>query len=54
MSSELAEIEARSESLLAGGVAQKAPLHVVQRERGRLADLQTEQARLKERLVALE
>jgi valyl-tRNA synthetase len=53
----LAEIEsriARSQALLAGEFAQKAPAHVVQRERDKLADLQTEQAKLKERLAALE
>ncbi|MEE9617531.1 MAG: valine--tRNA ligase, partial [Anaerolineae bacterium] len=57
LSSELAAIEsriARSESLLAGQFAQKAPAHIVQRERDKLADLQTEQAKLKERLAALE
>ncbi|MCK4314548.1 MAG: class I tRNA ligase family protein, partial [Anaerolineae bacterium] len=57
LSSELAAIEsriARSENLLAGQFAQKAPIHVVQRERDKLADLQTEQAKLKERLAALE
>ena len=57
LSSKLAEIEgriARSEGLLAGEFAQKAPEHVVQRERDKLADLQTEQAKLKERLAALE
>ena len=57
LSSELAKIEARfarSESLLAGEFAQKAPAHIVQRERDKLADLQTEQAKLKERLAALE
>ena len=57
LSSKLADIEARiahSESLLAGEFAQKAPERVVQRERDKLADLQTEQTRLKERLVALE
>lgn len=57
LSKELAAIEARiarSESLLAGEFAQKAPAHVVQRERDKLADLQTEQAKLRERLAALE
>jgi len=56
LSSELTKIEARiarSESLLAGEFAQKAPAHVVQRERDKLADLQTEQAKLRERLAAL-
>jgi valyl-tRNA synthetase len=45
---------ARSEKLLAGDFAQKAPEHVVQRERDKLADMQTEQAKLKEQLAALE
>ncbi len=57
LASELAKIEARiarSESLLAGEFAQKAPAHVVERERDKLADLKTEQAKLKERLTALE
>lgn len=57
LSSELARIEpriARSENLLAGEFAQKAPAHVVQRERDKLADLQTEQAKLEKRLAALE
>ena len=56
LSSELAKIEARiarSESLLAGEFAQKAPAHIVQRERDKLADLQTEQAKLKERLTSI-
>jgi len=54
---ELAGVEARiarSESLLAGEFAQKAPAHVVQRERDKLADLQTEQAKLKERMTNIE
>jgi len=57
LSKELTGIEsriARSEGLLAGEFAQKAPEHIVQRERDKLADLQTEQAKLKERLAALE
>lgn len=57
LSKELADIEARiarSEGLLAGDFAKKAPEHVIQRERDKLADLQTEQAKLKERLAALE
>jgi valyl-tRNA synthetase len=56
LAKELADVEsriARSEGLLAGDFAQKAPEHVVQRERDKLADLQAEQARLKERLAAL-
>ena len=57
VSKALSDIEnriARSEGLLAGEFAQKAPAHVVQRERGKLADLQGERATLKERLAALE
>ncbi|MCP4541156.1 MAG: valine--tRNA ligase [Chloroflexi bacterium] len=53
----LANIEnriARSEKLLGGEFAQKAPEHVVQRERDKLAELQTEREKLKERLAALE
>jgi len=42
----------RSQALLAGEFAQKAPDHVVQRERDKLADLQAEQAKLEERLAA--
>jgi valyl-tRNA synthetase len=56
LSKELTEIEARiarSKGLLAGEFAQKAPEHVVQRERDKLAELQAEQAKLKERLAAL-
>ena len=56
LSKELTEIEGRiahSENLLAGEFAQKAPEHIVQRERDKLADLQAEQAKLKERLDAL-
>jgi valyl-tRNA synthetase len=55
LAKELDDIEgriARSESLLAGDFAQKAPEHIVQRERDKLADLQAEQAKLKERLAA--
>jgi valyl-tRNA synthetase len=57
LAKELDDIEgriARSEGLLAGDFAQKAPKHIVQRERDKLADLQAEQAKLKERLAALE
>jgi valyl-tRNA synthetase len=57
LAKELADIDgriARSEGLLAGDFAQKAPEHIVQRERDKLADLQAEQAKLKERLAALE
>jgi valyl-tRNA synthetase len=56
LSSELADTEgriARSEGLLAGEFAQRAPEHIVQRERDKLADLQTERAKLEERLAAL-
>jgi len=57
LAKELADIEdriARSQGLLAGEFAQKAPEHIVQRERDKLADLQAEQAKLRERLAALE
>ncbi|MDY6875949.1 MAG: valine--tRNA ligase [Chloroflexota bacterium] len=57
LSSELDKVEARiarSENLLAGEFAQKAPAHIVQRERDKLAGLQIEQAKLEERLAALE
>jgi valyl-tRNA synthetase len=57
LAKELDEIDgriARSEGLLAGEFAQKAPGHIVQRERDKLADLQAEQVKLKERLAALE
>jgi valyl-tRNA synthetase len=53
---DLADVEARiarSEGLLASDFARKAPDHVVQRERDKLAELQAEQARLKERLEVL-
>ena len=56
LSKALMDIEgriARSENLLTGEFAQKAPEHVVQRERNKLADLQAERAKLKERLAAL-
>jgi valyl-tRNA synthetase len=56
LSKELTDIEgriARSEGLLAGEFTRKAPAHVVQRERDKLTDLQTEQAKLQERLAAL-
>jgi valyl-tRNA synthetase len=57
LSKELAAIEvriARSRGLLAGEFAHKAPAHVVQRERDKLADLQAEQGRLKERMRTIE
>jgi valyl-tRNA synthetase len=56
LAKELADVEsriARSEGLLAGEFAQKAPTHVVRREQDKLAELQAEQAKLKERLAAL-
>jgi len=56
LSKELSGVEARiarSEGLLAGEFVRKAPEHVVRRERDKLADLQTERAKLKERLAAL-
>ena len=52
----LAEVEgriARSQSLLASDFAAKAPEHVVQRERDKLADLQAEEAKLRDRLADL-
>ena len=52
----LEEIEGRivhSEGLLAGEFAQKAPAHIVQRERDKLAELQVERDNLKERLATL-
>ncbi len=52
----LAEMEtriARSEGLLGGEFAHKAPAHVVQRERDKLTGLQAERAKLAERLAAL-
>jgi valyl-tRNA synthetase len=56
LSSELAAIEGRitrSEKLLTGEFAQRAPEHIVQRERDKLADIQTEQNKLRERLASL-
>ncbi len=56
LSEELAEVKERiahSEDLLAGEFAEKAPEHIVQRERDKLADLQTEYARLEDQLAAL-
>jgi valyl-tRNA synthetase len=43
----------RSEQQLAGPFAEKAPTHVVQKEREKLADLQTRRDQLEERLSAL-
>ena len=56
LSRKLSEIEgriARSQALLAGEFAQKAPDQVVQRERDKLAELQSEQAKVEDRLAAL-
>jgi valyl-tRNA synthetase len=56
LSSELLDLEARiarSQALLSGEFAQRAPEHVVQRERDKLSDLQTEHTKLEERLAAL-
>ena len=53
---ELAETEAqtaRSENLLNGPFAQRAPANVIQRERDKLADLQTRANRLRARLADL-
>jgi valyl-tRNA synthetase len=53
----LSDIDGRithSEQLLAGEFAQKAPDHIVQRERDKLAGLQSEHATLTDRLAALE
>jgi valyl-tRNA synthetase len=53
---ELADLKVqieRSEGLLTGPFAQRAPAHVVQRERGKLAELQATRATLVERLSAL-
>ena len=55
LSSKLAELEARivrSENLLAGDFALKAPAQVVQRERDKLADMKAERAKLEEQLAA--
>jgi valyl-tRNA synthetase len=56
LSGELAGVEgriARSEELLGGPFAERAPEHVVQRERDKLADLRTERSKLRHRLEAL-
>jgi valyl-tRNA synthetase len=56
LSDELSEVEERiahSEGLLAGEFAEKAPEHIVQRERDKLADLRTEYAKLEDQLAAL-
>ncbi len=44
---------ARSENQLAGPFAQRAPDHVVQRERDKLGELQLRRRQLTERLEAL-
>jgi len=56
LSKELADVEARiarSEGLLAGEFARKAPPHIVQRERDKLADLEATRRQLQERLERL-
>ena len=53
---DLADVEGRishSEELLSGQFAERAPEHVVQRERDKLAELRTEWEKLKDRLEAL-
>jgi valyl-tRNA synthetase len=57
LAKELAEMEtlaARSEQLLQGPFAQRAPANVVQREQEKLAQLQEQAGRLRERLRDLE
>jgi valyl-tRNA synthetase len=56
LAQELGDVEkriARSRELLEGPFAERAPEHVVQRERDKLADLEAEQAKLALRLEAL-
>jgi len=56
LSEQLVEVEARiarSEALLAGEFARKAPPHIVQRERDKLADLKATHMQLQERLRRL-
>jgi valyl-tRNA synthetase len=56
LSEELADVEGRiahSKDLLAGQFAERAPEHVVQRERDKLKDLKTERAELEHRLKTL-
>jgi valyl-tRNA synthetase len=56
LSEELADVEGRiahSKKLLAGQFAERAPEHVVQRERNKLKDLKTERAELERRLETL-
>jgi valyl-tRNA synthetase len=50
---EVASMIARSDKQLAGPFAEKAPAHIVEREREKLADLETKREQLKERLDAL-
>jgi valyl-tRNA synthetase len=50
---EVLALIARGEKQLAGPFAQRAPAHVVQRERDKLADLQQRREQLQERLSAL-
>jgi valyl-tRNA synthetase len=56
LAGELAEVEERirrSEELLAGEFAQKAPAHIVQRERDKLSDLRAAREQLQGRLARL-
>jgi valyl-tRNA synthetase len=56
LSEELADVEGRiahSKDLLAGQFAERAPEHVVQRERDKLKNLKTERAELERRLETL-
>jgi valyl-tRNA synthetase len=56
LSSELLDLEARiarSQALLSGEFAERAPEHVVQREQDKLDDLQIEHTKLEERLAAM-
>ena len=56
LSEELIEIEERivhSEGLLAGQFAERAPEHIVQRERDKLEDLRIERTKLEDRLATL-
>ncbi len=53
---ELAALEAqiaRSESLLAGDFGRRAPAHVIEKERAKLAELQAKRAQVSERLAAM-
>jgi valyl-tRNA synthetase len=56
LAKELEEVAGRiegSQDLLASEFAEKAPPHIVQRERDKLADLETTQSQLRERLERL-